>query len=541
MSDLVPGAAIGPYVIEDEIGRGGFATVYRANDARFGGPVAIKVLADHLAADDEAVEGFVTEARALRSVDNDSVVTVYDISATDDGRPFMVLQHADRGTLEERLRGRPAPDRELIALVRFLARALRALHDRQMVHRDVKPGNVLITSGPGGVERFVLGDLGLVKDLSAGPAITRGGGSAAYAAPEQRSVVSRVDARTDLYAASAVVAEAAIGRTRRPDESWGDVVRAVEANRPALAVELRRGLAEDPTRRPETAAAWQAALLATLDANADAGDPPGRRIGAAGAALAAIGVGVVAVVAWALWLGAGTDELPIDSAATSSAVTAATVPPATAPDETDNPAPCGEPDRGVVEGMAPAGLQVVDATDTTVTIEWESTNTPYSIFVGTSDLPRPKYFDNAARDATQYVIEGLPTDDAVNIIVRSHDSVSDEDGAWICARTLAASGSTPVGLTMATDLVASDITASSVTLSWTPAATGGRYLLHTGHFEDGNEFPQVRVPDGANVAAGTTSYVFEDLSPETEVVGLRTVADGNQSGLAWIRVDLPQG
>lgn len=581
MTTLTPGSALGPYVIEDEIGRGGFATVYRADDARFGRPVAIKVLAAHLARDDEAVERFLAEARALRSVDDDSVVSVFDIAGTDDDRPFMVLQYADRGTLLERiLNGWPATDAELGRIVSFLERALGALHALQMVHRDVKPSNVLITTantpadGLSGLlhpdDRLVLGDLGLVKDLSSGSTVTRGSGSAAYAAPEQRAVVSRVDTRTDIYAASAVIAEAALGRTRRADESWDDMLQEIgNAGRPKVAAALEQGLSEDPADRPASIEDWSAAVRGAvgpggaLTSNRLArSDKPTSRwpmlawvvgalalvAGAAAIVITARDAGVsskgsreVAIVAAApAPVTADNNASTVADAATATAVLEPTPAPEPTPQSgqaasaqpgiTDGEA-CGDPDRGVAEGLAPSELMITDVSDTTMTVEWAAVDQAYSIFVDGS------YFDNARKLSRQYVVEGLSPGINHDVVMTAHN-VLPEEGAHVCAVTaLEPTEELPVGVTMATQLVATAVTSTSAELAWVPAASGGRYTLYSGTLADGKKFPDIIGAGGAE--PGSSSYVFTDLEEgATVVVGLRTISGENQSGLAWVEIDL---
>lgn len=550
---LRPGTALGPYLIEDEIGRGGFATVYRAHDPRFGGPVAIKVLASHLSADAEAVERFLGEARALRSVDGESIVAVFDIAVTDNDQPYMVLQYADRGTLEDRLsRGIPATDGELRRVARFLTESLGILHDRAMVHRDVKPSNVLITEQPGSAdvdggllladERLVLGDLGLVKDLSSSPAVTRGSGSAAYAAPEQRAVVSRVDTRSDVYAATAVLAELAVGRVRRADESWEQLLEEVAEQRGVgLSTSLARGLSESPEDRPPDVVDLLAGVEHALDGR------PGTHLGAVGDNRQGLSTRVrLAVGALALVLVAGTAFMLTDrterlNADGVRAETAADTeqPPAEETEQvlgeqvTAATEACGDPTRGVAEGRAPADVRISDVTDTTITVEWAPEDRPFSIFLD------GRYFDNARKNSSQYVFEGLDPATLHDVVIIVHDGDPSGDGALVCATTSADPvDRVPEGLTMATDLVASSLTPTSATLSWTAASSGGRYTLYSGNLPEGKNFPTIVGAGG--VPPDQTSFLFEDLERGARVVlGLRTVLGENQSGLAWIEVQLP--
>lgn len=213
--------------------------------------------------------------------------------------------------------------------------------------------------------------------------------------------------------------------------------------------------------------------------------------------------------------------------------------PTATPDEVAAPSTpggdCADPDRGVAEGLAPAGLVVTDVTDTTITIDWATDGAPSSIFVN------GRYFDNGPISASRFVIEGQAPGTTHEIVVAKHN-VLPQFGALVCATTLAAApGRIPLGLTMATGLVLTDISATSVTLSWNAASSGGSYLMHRGQQVAGQRFPQVRVPEGGRVGPSITTYTFTDLDASIDVVGVRTVQDGEQSGLAWIAVSLPPG
>src|SRR5215468_10540788 len=146
---------VGRYEVRQEIARGGFAVVVQAWDEELQSLVALKVLHRELANDEEIQTRFVEEARLLRRIRSPNVVTVHDVGRLDDGRPYFVMDYADRGTLAPRLEhepGRPARDparpardpQSIMLLVDAVADGLSAIHEAGVVHRDIKPANILL-------------------------------------------------------------------------------------------------------------------------------------------------------------------------------------------------------------------------------------------------------------------------------------------------------------------------------------------------------------------------------------------------------------
>lgn len=288
------GTRLGHYRLIAPIGSGGFATVYRAFDERLDSDVAVKILAENHALDIEIRERFLSEAQLLRRVACEAVVPVYDVGETERSQPYIVLAFADRGDLKERVAERLAAGhqvsrQDLVTVADTLAAALGRAHRLGLVHRDVKPTNLLIAStrgeaqgrplGESGLlaheERLLLGDLGLAKDLAASSGLTVGGGTHGFNAPEQRAGVGRVDVRTDVYGASAVLFWIAT----RFIPSDDPVVRSETLDGSGLsggtASAIQRGLAADPSDRFDDIEQWFRAVAGESSAPARSGVPLG--------------------------------------------------------------------------------------------------------------------------------------------------------------------------------------------------------------------------------------------------------------------------
>ncbi|WP_325040391.1 serine/threonine-protein kinase [Kribbella sp.] len=220
------------------LGSGGFATVWLAHDEQLDAEVAIKVLADNWGHDDSVRQRFLEEGRFLRRVESEHVVQVHDVGELEDGRPFLVLTYADRGTLADRLKKDPLPLPEAVDVVVQVGRGLQALHRRGLLHRDVKPANVLFRSTDDDGERAVLSDLGLGKSLDEVSRITMPGGTPSYVAPEQ-ALGERLDQRADQYSLGAVAYAALTGRSPHQVDGLGAASRVKVAPPPSsLGFEL---------------------------------------------------------------------------------------------------------------------------------------------------------------------------------------------------------------------------------------------------------------------------------------------------------------
>ncbi|MEU6507062.1 serine/threonine-protein kinase [Streptomyces sp. NPDC046942] len=229
---------IGRYRLEQPLGSGAFATVWLAHDEELQAPVAVKVLAENWTHRLDIRDRFLSEARLLRRAGSNRVVQVYDIGQLPDGRPYFVMEYADGGTLADLLAGGPLPVRDALALTAEAARSAAALHEAGIVHRDIKPTNVLLHTAPDGTRRVLLADLGLAKSLAQASVLTLAAGSAGYQPPEQAEPGEGIDERADVYSLGAVGYELLTGtvpgspgrvvppRRLRPDLGE-DVERAV--------------------------------------------------------------------------------------------------------------------------------------------------------------------------------------------------------------------------------------------------------------------------------------------------------------------------
>ncbi|MGW6197108.1 serine/threonine-protein kinase [Kribbella sp. NPDC055110] len=248
---------IGRYSLVRRVGAGGFATVWLARDEQLDAEVAVKILSENWVEDEDVRRRFLAEGRFLRKVDSLYVVGVHDIGEADDGRPFMVLTYADGGTLADRIKAGPLEFGEAVRIITQVGRGLKHLHARGVLHRDVKPANVLFRTDPNG-DRAMLSDLGLGKSLAEVSRITMPGGTPAYVAPEQ-VMGERLDHRADLYSLGAVAYAAFTGQAPHGVASLGAVMQ-IEAPPPSMTtlredvtdavdVVVRRALEPDRDKR----------------------------------------------------------------------------------------------------------------------------------------------------------------------------------------------------------------------------------------------------------------------------------------------------
>jgi WD40 repeat protein/serine/threonine protein kinase len=274
---------VGRYEVRKEVARGGFAVVVQAWDEELQSLVAIKILLRELAADDDIQRRFVEEARLLRRIRSPNVVTVHDVGRLGDGRPYFVMDFADRGTLAPRLDRksgfRPPDAQSVTALVDAVADGLSAIHEAGVVHRDIKPDNILFQAahrGPreqdsatsadrsspaaliGSDERILVSDLGIAKNVHRhGSMITLLGGTPLYRAPEQGEDDAEITSAADVYAATALLWHVLTGQ--KPPDAKG--VRSRLPVLPAAWHEfIEQGMALDPKDRFSGMEHWRSAV-----------------------------------------------------------------------------------------------------------------------------------------------------------------------------------------------------------------------------------------------------------------------------------------
>ena len=313
---LEPGAKLAHYEILESVGKGGMGEVFRARDTKLEREVAIKVLPEEFADDEQRVSRFEREAKLLASLNHPNIASIYGFESN-----ALVLELVEGPTLADRIEQGPIPVEECIAIAKQIAEALESGHDTGVIHRDLKPANIKLRED--GTVKVL--DYGLAKalegeaaassdsDLSQSPTMTRQGtqigvilGTAAYMSPEQASG-KRVDKRTDIFAFGCVLFEMLTGRTAFTGETAGETLAAVIRSEPEwetlpsdLAPTARkylmRCLEKDAKRRVRDIGDVRLALQGSFDVT----PPPSRAPGSwrRTLAFAAVSGAVFSAVTW---------------------------------------------------------------------------------------------------------------------------------------------------------------------------------------------------------------------------------------------------
>jgi serine/threonine protein kinase len=254
----------------DRLGVGGFATVWLYHDAELRSDVAVKALAENWSQRLDVRERFLEEARILRQADSDHIVRVYDIGEVD-GTPYFVMTYADLGSLATLTEpGEPLPPARVGDLVTQAGRGLTVLHDQGVIHRDIKPQNLLLRSGGTAGDRLLVADLGVAKAMLHATGLTQVVGTPSYMAPEQATGIG-VDARADVHALAAVAYQLLTGRLVRTG-TISELAGARLPTAPSQIVELPtavddvllRALQPAPADRWPDVETFTAALRAAL-------------------------------------------------------------------------------------------------------------------------------------------------------------------------------------------------------------------------------------------------------------------------------------
>jgi eukaryotic-like serine/threonine-protein kinase len=270
---------IGKYEIVKELGRGGFGIVYQARDTRLGRLVALKLLHTHLNLDPAFASRFEREARAITALDHPSIVRIYDIEEIN-GQLAIVMAYLPGQTLRELIqaKGRFSPE-QAVPILSQIADALDYIHAQGIIHRDMKPSNIMIVEGTKG-QQAILFDLGLAKGLADYSSLTTTGtllGSPEYMAPEQADPnrTNEVGSAADRYAFGIIAYEMLTGRVPFPGNTPSTLYAHEHKTPPpprqlqpelseAVEMALLTMLAKAPAERYETAMSFVIALERSL-------------------------------------------------------------------------------------------------------------------------------------------------------------------------------------------------------------------------------------------------------------------------------------
>jgi hypothetical protein len=310
------GTDLGPYRIERVLGRGGMGVVYLAEQRELGRKVALKLLPDELAQDADFRARFERESRLAAAIDHPNIIPLYEAGEID-GVLFLAMRFVNGVDLASRLRDGPLPSPTAIEILDQVAGALDAAHEKGLVHRDVKPGNVLLDrTGSDERPHAYLTDFGLTKQAGSDSGLTRAGaflGTPAYMAPEQVDG-TEVDGRADEYALGAMAFECLTGRVpfvRGKEVAVAlahlkDPVPSAVAMQPSLPASvdtvLAKVMAKDREARYPSCAAFVEDLRSALGGRAVVARPvpSAQRRRTPLVVAAALGLGLVAVAGLAL-------------------------------------------------------------------------------------------------------------------------------------------------------------------------------------------------------------------------------------------------
>ncbi len=237
------GQLLSHYRIREEVGRGGMGIVYLADDERLDRKVALKLLPPHALASEDDRARFYREARAAAALSHPNIAHIYEIDEADmgggDTRPFIAMEYIDGDTLTQRIAKGPLPFKDAISIATQIAEGLKAAHDKNIVHRDIKSGNIMLTQD--GVVKIL--DFGLAK-TAASTKLTQMGstlGTVSYMSPEQAKG-EEVDRRSDIWSLGVILYEMISGRLPFPGDYEQAIVYGILNEDPESLTGLRAGV-----------------------------------------------------------------------------------------------------------------------------------------------------------------------------------------------------------------------------------------------------------------------------------------------------------
>ncbi len=382
LDGAAPRALLDRYELREQVGSGGMGEVWLGWDRRLPRDVAVKRLLPQLSAEPSFRQRFEVEARAAAILDHPNVVDLYDIDE-DDGTLFIVMERLPGPSLDHRIAAGPLSEAEVRQVATDMLAGLEAAHVAHLLHRDIKPGNLIRSAGG----RWKIGDFGVAKDLASAAQLTLVGvavGTPAYLAPEQLEGQPATPG-SDLWAAGVVLREALTGHRPFPGEDPIAVAHAVRHTRlapltqvrpdidPHLAAAIDRALSADPAHRFTSAAEMQAALDGrdtvvvppVVPPVVPAGaplppEPPRARSPLVPVLWAVTGVGatILAVLLVALLSGggmAGEEALQDDPPTTPTTVADAETPATEPPSEVDPSGPADAPPTSTTDSTDGGG------------------------------------------------------------------------------------------------------------------------------------------------------------------------------------------
>ena len=231
---------ISHYLITEKLGEGGMGVVYKAQDTKLGRPVALKFLAPHLLRDEEARKRFHREAKAAAKLDHPNICTVYEIDEVD-GKTFIVMAFLEGRPLSKKIAEGPLKLNEALSVAGQIAEGLEAAHENGVVHRDIKPDNIMLLKGSRGLVKIM--DFGLAQ-LAGSSKLTRGGstlGTMSYMSPEQAQG-AEVDRRSDVWSFGVVLYEMVSGQPPFRGDFDQAVVYSIVNEAPEPLTAVRTGV-----------------------------------------------------------------------------------------------------------------------------------------------------------------------------------------------------------------------------------------------------------------------------------------------------------